>query len=265
MIRIFFLIILLVVLFLSSCTWDNNLKIKPVDNKTVTDTAINIDDDKIIIDPKKLYQEKQYDKALMAMLEADPMLLEDPSARKLLWSINDRLVTVQWYLQKSIIELLKGHKDLALYHIEEALKLYPQHKPSFLLKQRLDSIRLNENHKTPKISLKKDKISIGPTSKELELADYYLLTGKNFFEEGRLKLAKESWFQGLDIVPSHEVIKENLVKLLTNEGLQLFGQGEIESSIKKWEEALKIKPDDPKIQDYLDKARKAEEKVRSID
>ncbi len=91
------------------------------------------------------------------------------------------------------------------------------------------------------------------------------MTGNIYFEKDQLTLAKTSWLQGLDIVPSHKTIKGKLVKLLTNEGLQLFGQGDIKASIAKWEEALKINPDDPEAKEYLDKARKAEEKVRSID
>ncbi len=102
-------------------------------------------------DIQTLYEERQYDKALMAMVEADPGLLEDLSARKLLWRINDRLVTTQWYLQKGIAELLNGRKEKALHHIDEVLKLYPDHKPSRLLKQNLDSINLKENQKTPKL------------------------------------------------------------------------------------------------------------------
>lgn len=274
MVRLFTLLLLSMIFFLNSCALNTSLPSNPVNNRTIPHKAITGDDKKrrddvkIMNDPQTLYEERQYDKALMAMVEADPGLLEDLSARKLLWSINDRLVTAQWYLQKGIAELLDGHKDKALHHIDEALKLYPDHKPSRLLKQNLDSINLKENQKTPKLltplPLQK-KISKNPTKENLRLADYYLMTGNTYFEKDQLTLAKTSWLQGLDIVPSHKTLKGKLVKLLTNEGLQLFGQGDIKASIAKWEEALKINPDDPEAKGYLDKARKAEEKVRSID
>ncbi|MFO7988520.1 MAG: hypothetical protein R6U16_03435 [Desulfotignum sp.] len=272
MVRLFTLLLLSMIFFLNSCALNTSLPTNPVDNRTIPHTAITGDDKKrrddvkIMNDIQTLYEERQYDKALMAMVEADPGLLEDLSARKLLWRINDRLVTTQWYLQKGIAELLNGRKEKALHHIDEVLKLYPDHKPSRLLKQNLDSINLKENQKTPKLlpPLPK-KISKNPTKENLRLADYYLMTGNIYFEKDQLTLAKTSWLQGLDIVPSHKTIKGKLVKLLTNEGLQLFGQGDIKASIAKWEEALKINPDDPEAKEYLDKARKAEEKVRSID
>ena len=248
-------------LFLSSCAGGTFLNSKPVETKPIPHTATA--DKKM--DPQKLYEHRQYDKALMAMLEADPKLLEDLPARKLLWRINERLVTAQWYLQKSIAELLNGHKDKARYHIDEVLKLYPDHKASLLLKQNLDAIDLKETPKNLKPLQKKEKISNRPAKEDLNLAKYYLMTGQAYFEEGQLTLAKTSWLQGLDIVPSHKIIKKKLVTLLTNEGLQLFGQGNIEASIEKWKEALKINPDNPETKGYLDKARKAEEKVRSID
>lgn len=263
--RFFMLPILSMGLFLSACAGNSSLNTKPVDTKTIPPVII---DDVKIMDPQTLYAQRQYDKALMAMLEADPKLLENLSARKLLWRINDRLVTVQWYLQKGIAELLNGHKDKARDHINEVLKLYPDHKPSLLLKQNLDAINLKETQKTsknPPPLRKKEKSGKDPTKEELKWADYCLIAGNAYFEEGQLTLAKTSWLQGLDIVPSHKTIKEKLVKLLTNEGLQLFGQGDIKASIEKWEEALKITPDDPETKGYLDKARKAEEKVRSID
>jgi hypothetical protein len=236
---------------------------------------------------------------LMSILGADPKLLENQSARKLLWNINDRLVTVQWYLQKSIIELLKGNKKKAHYHLDEGLKLYPAHKPSLLLKKRMASISLDK-----KIPLKKyqsGRITVGksqgnlnqtstnkndikqkgksavkkglpvkafeskvPTKEDSDLANYYLSSGNTYFDEGKFDLAKASWLQGYEIAPSHTALKDNLVRLCTNEGLQLFGQGNIDASIKTWEEGLKIKPNDPAIKGYLDKARKAEAKVRSI-
>jgi tetratricopeptide (TPR) repeat protein len=259
--RILPFLILSMGLFLSSCAGNTSLNSKPVETKAIPHAATA--DKKM--DPQKLYEHRQYDKALMAMLGADPKLLEDLPARKLLWRINDRLVTAQWYLQKSIVELLNGHKGKAQEHLDQVLKLYPDHKPSLLLKQNLDAIDLKETPKRLKPLRKKEKINIDPAREDLNLADYYLIAGNTYFEEGQLTLAKTSWLQGLDIVPSHKIIKKKLVTLLTNEGLQLFGQGNIEASIEKWEEALKINPDNPETKGYLDKARKAEEKVRSID
>lgn len=48
-------------MFLSSCTWDNNLKTKPVDDKTVSDIAINIDDGKILMDTKNIFHRKEFE------------------------------------------------------------------------------------------------------------------------------------------------------------------------------------------------------------
>lgn len=48
-------------MFLSSCTWDNNLKPKPFDDKTVTDIAINIGDGKIFMDTKNILHRKEFE------------------------------------------------------------------------------------------------------------------------------------------------------------------------------------------------------------
>ncbi|MEN8211900.1 MAG: hypothetical protein ABFR31_09290 [Thermodesulfobacteriota bacterium] len=258
MTRIAIFITLSMMFFLSACTLNKHVKTKPLVPETTPLTTI--------VTPQTLYKEKQYNKALMAILESDPKLLEDPLTRKLLWRINNRLVTVQWYLQQCIVELSNGDKDKAQHHIEKALKIYPYHKQSLLLQQNLNSIDIKKFHKTSnqKKLIKKKLIKKDLAIDDLKLADYYLKTGNTYFENGRLKLAKESWLHGLSVVPSHKAIMEKLVKLLTNEGLQLFGQGDIKASIEKWEEALKIKPDDPEIKGYLDKARKAEKKIQSI-
>jgi tetratricopeptide (TPR) repeat protein len=271
---IFPLLILSMGIFLSACAGNTFVDTKPVQPPIIPHTTLPSDDKQTkedadsLTDPQKLYDQKQYDQALMAMLELDPRCLEDLSARKLLWRINDRLVTAQWYLQQSIAELLKGHQDKARYHLDQVLKLYPDHKPSRLLAQKLNAITLKEPPKPPKTQKplkKKQAIPKDPAKEDLNLADYYLTAGSTYFEEGRLPLAKASWLRGLDIVPSHTIIQKKLVALLTNEGLQLFGQGFIQASIEKWEEALKINPDAPETKGYLDKARKAEAKVRSIE
>jgi tetratricopeptide (TPR) repeat protein len=278
MTRTIYLILLLSVLFLSSCSLSKNVKTDPTQGKTVNKPKVETSINKAgntLATPRKLYQKKQYDQALMSILGADSKLLENPSARKLLRNINDRLVTVQWYLQKSIIELLKGNKKKARYHLDEGLKLYPAHKPSLLLKKRMASISLDKNKPLKKYqsgritAVKKDLParafeSKAPTKEDLDLAGFYLAEGNTYFDEGKFDLAKASWLQGHGVAPSHAALKDNLVKLCTNEGLQLFGQGNIDASIKTWEEGLKIKPNDPAIKGYLDKARKAEAKVRSI-
>jgi hypothetical protein len=67
--RFFMLPILSMGLFLSACGWNYTLNTKPVDTKTIPPVII---DDVKIMDPQTLYAQRQYDKALMAMLEADP-------------------------------------------------------------------------------------------------------------------------------------------------------------------------------------------------
>jgi tetratricopeptide (TPR) repeat protein len=271
---IFFLLILSMGIFLSACAGNTFIETKTVQPPIIPHTPLPPDDKQTQEDadslttPQKLYDQRQYDQALMAMLEADPRRLEDLSARKLLWRINDRLVTAQWYLQQSIAALLNGHQDKARYHLDQVLKLYPDHKPSRLLAQKLNAINLKAPPKTPKTQKplkKKQAIPKGPAKEDLNLADYYLTAGNTYFEEGRLPLAKASWLRGLEIVPTHRIIQKKLAELLTNEGLQLFGQGFIQASIEKWEAALKINPDAAETKGYLDKARQVEAKVRSID
>jgi len=151
MTRIATFIVLSMVLFLNACTLNKHVKTKPVVPETIPPTTI--------VTPLTLYKEKQYNKALMTMLESDPKRLEDPTTRKLLWSINNRLVTVQWYLQKCIVELSNGNKDKARHHILEALKIYPGHKPSLLLEQNLNFIDVKKRHKTLK---RKKNVTIQP-------------------------------------------------------------------------------------------------------
>lgn len=206
-----------------------------------------------------LYREKHYPEALATLLDADPKLLEDPENRRLLRRINHRLVTVQWYLQKAIVALVRGEKDGARIEVDKALKLYPDHEPSLKLHRALDAITIVKS--LPKELPPKSS----PPPEAFGPADYFLALGRSYFKKGNLELAKRAWRQGLGIVPSHGEIKKQLKGLLANQGLRLFGQGDIGGSIALWEEALLLAPDDPDIKGYLDRARKAAEKLRSID
>ncbi len=213
-----------------------------------------------------LYKQKKYSEALIAILKADPERLKLPEVRKLLWKINDRLVTVQWYLQKSIISLKKGQKEPALFHVNNALDLYPAHEPSLLMKAALTSIELEEPpHEDSNVKKKAvSETDPPPTRQECILADYYYTTGNTYFEQGRFSMAKDSWRQGLDVVPSHNQLQKALGSLLANEGLQAFGKKDLEGAIASWEEAIKVDPGNEVIQEYLDKAISAQEKARSI-
>ena len=206
-----------------------------------------------------LYREKRYPEALTTLLAADPKLLEDQENRRLLWRINDRLVTVQWYFQKAIIALVKGEKDAARLEVDKALKLYPDHEPSLKLHRALDAITIAK-------PIPKEIHSLAsPPPEVFSPADYFLALGRSYLKKGDLELAKSAWRQGLGIVPSHGEIKKQLKGLLVNQGLRLFGQGDLGASIELWEEALLLAPDDPEIEEYLDRSRTATEKLRSID
>ena len=213
-----------------------------------------------------LYEQKKYSEALFVLLTADPERLKSPKVRRMLWNINDRLVTVQWYLQKSIIALKKGQKKSALMHVDKALDLYPTHEPSLLMKAALTSITLEAAPQEDSNLTKKSvsETEQPPTREELILADYYYTTGKTYFDQGRFSMAKDSWCRGLDMVPSNKQLQKALSSLLANEGLQAFGKKNLEAAIASWEEAIKIDPGNDVIREYLDKANKAQKKARSI-
>jgi tetratricopeptide (TPR) repeat protein len=168
-------------------------------------------------------------------------------------------------------------------HVDKALDLYPTHEPSLLMKAALTSIKLESppqedaNLKKEPVSetdqpqedsnLKKEPVSETdqpPTKEELILADYYYTAGKSYFDQGRFSMAKDSWRLGLDLVPSNKQLQKALGSLLANEGLQAFGKKKLEAAIALWEEAIKIDPGNDVIQEYLDKAKNAQKKARSI-
>ncbi len=243
-----FALLLLMLVTAGGCAWNRGpVILQPRDERPVPDIA------------GSLYRQKRYPEALTALLAADPKLLEELETRRLLWRINDRLVTVQWYFQKAIIALVKGDKEAARLEIDKALDLYPGHAPSLKLRRALDAITIEKP--IPEVISKTSP----PSPEALIRADYFFALGRSYFNRGELELAKSFWREGLGIVPSHGEIKEQLVRLLVNQGLRLFGQGDIEASIGMWEEALTLAPDDSEIRGYLDKARKATETLRSID
>lgn len=246
MVRLVLLFLMLVTA--GGCTWNPGpVPPQPRDLRAIPEIA------------GSLYREKHYSEALATLLAADPKLLEEQDNRRLLWRINHRMVTVQWYLQKAIIALMKGEKDAARLHLDKALELYPDHDPSLKLLRALDAITIVKpipKGEPPKTS---------PLPEAFGPADYFLALGRSYLEKGELDLAKGAWRQGLGIVPSHGEIKKQLKGVLTNQGLRLFGQGDLGASIELWEEALLLAPDDPEIKKYLDRARKAAEKLRSMD
>ncbi|MBI9090971.1 MAG: hypothetical protein JEZ12_17290 [Desulfobacterium sp.] len=248
MVRFFLLFLMLVTA--GGCAWNPNpdpVPRQPRDWRSIPEIA------------ESLYREKHYPEALTTLLGADPKLLEDQENRRLLWRINHRLVTVQWYLQKAIIALVKGEKDAARLEVDKALTLYPDHEPSLKLHRALDAITI------VKPLPKELPPTSSPPPAAFSPADYFLALGRSYLKKGDLELAKRAWRKGLDIVPSHGEIIKQLKGLLVNQGLRLFGQGDFGASIGRWEEALRLAPDDPEIKGYLDRARKATEKLRSID
>jgi tetratricopeptide (TPR) repeat protein len=246
MVRLVLVVLMLVTT--GGCTWNPDpVLLSPQDERTIPEIA------------ESLYREKRYPEALTTLLAVDPKFLEELEVRRLLWRINDRLVTVQWYFQKATIALVNGDTEAARLEVDKALNLYPDHDPSLTLRRSLDAITIEKP--IPKVASKTPP----PSPEALLRADYFFALGRTYFKKGELELAKSSWREGLGIVPSHGEIKEQLVGLLVNQGLRFFGQGDIGASIAMWEEALLLAPDDPEIKGYLGKARKAIEKLRSID
>jgi tetratricopeptide (TPR) repeat protein len=246
MVRLVLVVVMLVAT--GGCAWNQDpVLLPPQDERAIPEIA------------ESLYREKRYPEALTSLLAADPKSFETLENRRLLWRINDRLVTVQWYFQKATIALVKGDKEAARLEIDRALKLYPGHAPSLKLRKSLDVITIEKP--IPKVVSK----TPSPSPEALIRADYFFALGRSYFNKGELELAKRSWREGLGIVPSHGEIKGQLVRLLVNQGLRFFGQGDIGASIVLWEEAFLLGPDDPEIKGYLDKARKAIEELRSID
>jgi tetratricopeptide (TPR) repeat protein len=209
-------------------------------------------------DAEALYKKKKYEQALVGILMDDPESIKKPSVQKLLKRINDRIITAQWYLQKSIAALERGELEKAKFHVNKSLSVYPDHLHSHLMQQALTSMNLPQQKK----KIQEVKII---SKKDLELAEFYFTSGQNHLKIGQSNKAKISWYKGLALAPSHAKTRSALTNLLRNEGLLFFGQGELKAAIKSWESALKISPHDPKIKTYMNNALKLKKNVQNVD
>jgi tetratricopeptide (TPR) repeat protein len=231
---------------------------------------------------EKFFKTKKYEEALKVTL-GNKKGFSNPAVQKLLQNINDQLITVQLYLQKSIIAMMEGDLQQAQYHVKQALKLYPNHRLSQLIHQALMELPpkvISQKEKEPnkkehqnteqyqnKAKAFKKKEPIKPIQlvcEDKKGADMYLNLGQKNFEAGNLELAKICWRQALFLAPSHEKARNRLIQLLTKEGLKLFGQGKIEESIQQWEMARKLDPENKELKNYLKKAILAHKKIKSI-
>ncbi len=224
--------------------------------------------------PGTLLKQKKYRQALLAMLQDQNLRLQKSRTLNTLWRTNHQLVTAQWYLQKAIIALRRGQPDQARRRLVRALKVYPHHRPSQLMLAALNRLPAAARERLAAVKRSKPAAPAGvedifpeglePSFADQELADHYFTLGRGYLKQGRLELASLHWRMALALDPSHRPCRQHLVKLLTNQGLRLYGQGKLAAAIKQWKMALSFAPDSRVLQGYLQRARRAKKKMGTI-
>ncbi len=94
-----------------------------------------------------------------------------------------------------------------------------------------------------------------------------MLEGLNIYKKGNIKGAIVKWQEGLNLDPDNAQLKAyiksaeekiqvvgNITNLL-NEGVEIYKTGKIEEAIKKWQEILKIEPNNSYAITYIESAK----------
>ena len=97
--------------------------------------------------------------------------------------------------------------------------------------------------------------------------NYYVELGDREFKNNNYQKAKEFYEKALSF-KNKEI--ENLTKInkiipLREEGLELFNDGYYENALTKFEEILKIKPDDLEAKEMIDKINKIKQLILEVD
>ncbi len=94
-----------------------------------------------------------------------------------------------------------------------------------------------------------------------------IIEGLNIYKKGNIKGAIVKWQEGLNLDPDNVQLKTyiksaeekiqvvgNITNIL-NEGVEIYKTGRVEEAIKKWEEVLKIEPNNSQARTYIESAR----------
>jgi len=77
---------------------------------------------------------------------------------------------------------------------------------------------------------------------------------------GRFDEALHDWEQVWKLAPGFEDVEEKLMKEYLVRGLESFARGSLDEAIGSWEKARGIRPDDPRVLAYLERAKEQRER-----
>jgi tetratricopeptide (TPR) repeat protein len=84
-------------------------------------------------------------------------------------------------------------------------------------------------------------------------------------KSGRYDFALESWERVWAEAPDYEDVADLLLKEYLVRGLEQFATGSLDLAIASWEKARRIRPESPRVQAYLAKAREQRERTAPVE
>ncbi|MCX8094514.1 MAG: PilT/PilU family type 4a pilus ATPase [Candidatus Goldbacteria bacterium] len=156
---------------------------------------------------------------------------------------------------KKVKDMIEQKKTKEAYEVLE--KLYSKYPDSNEITEMLENIKRTINRQQYEQTLKD-----------------IILEGLNIYKKGNIQGAIVKWQEGLNIDPENQQLKgyiksaqekldimNNLPKIL-NEGLEIYKKGNITEAINKWEEVLKIDPNNKQAINYITGAKQKLKELR---
>ncbi|MCX7698211.1 MAG: ATPase, T2SS/T4P/T4SS family, partial [Candidatus Goldbacteria bacterium] len=156
---------------------------------------------------------------------------------------------------KKVKDMIEQKKTKEAYEILE--KLYSKYPDSNEIVEMFENIKRTINRQQYEQTLKD-----------------IILEGLNIYKKGNIQGAIVKWQEGLNIDPENQQLKSyiksaqekldiinNLPKIL-NEGLEIYKTGNITEAINKWEEVLKIDPNNKQAINYITGAKQKLKELR---
>ncbi|MBZ0268853.1 hypothetical protein K8I85_11905 [bacterium] len=103
-----------------------------------------------------------------------------------------------------------------------------------------------------------------PESVDPELRRIYA-EGLTAQKSGQYDVALDNWERVWTEAPEYRDVADLLLKEYLVRGLEQFAAGSLDHAIASWEKAQRIRPENPRVQAYLSKAREQRERTSPVE
>jgi hypothetical protein len=83
-------------------------------------------------------------------------------------------------------------------------------------------------------------------------------------DAGLFDVALEDWERVWQQAPHYEDVEDRLLGEYLVRGLELFAEGKLDGAVRYWEMARNVRPDDPRVQAYLERAHEQQERNKPV-